>query len=79
MYFFLNQDSTWQTRTNANITGSGTFQFILNDGGPNNPLPMLVFTPPHLYYQYTISNDTLVMHDPCCDLYVRTYVRTTAK
>ena len=71
----LNSDSTWQTRTNARTTGSGTFAFIINPGGPNNPLPMLVFTPPHLYYEYRLSNDTLTIEDPCCDLYARTYVR----
>ncbi|MBS1601384.1 MAG: hypothetical protein JST42_01865 [Bacteroidetes bacterium] len=73
--FSLNSDSTWQTMTNARTTGSGTFASIFNPGGPANPLPTLVFTPPHLYYQYTVTSDTLVMHDPCCDLYVRTYVR----
>jgi hypothetical protein len=74
--FTLTADSTWRTQTNGATTGSGTFRDVLNPGGPINPLPMLVFTPPNLYYQYTVSNDTLVMHDPCCDLYVRTYVRT---
>jgi len=73
--FSLNSDSTWQTMTNARTTGSGTFAFVLNPGGPADPLPTLMFTPPHLYYQYTVSHDTLTMHDPCCDLYVRTYVR----
>jgi len=75
----LNSDSTWQTMTNTHTTGSGTFAFELNDGGPINPLPMLVFTPPHLYYEYLLRNDTLTMHDPCCDLYVRTYIRAAGK
>jgi hypothetical protein len=74
----LNSDSTWQTRTNAKTTGSGTFQFIFSPGGPADPLPMLVFTPPHLYSEYTVSGDTLVIHDPCCDLYVKTYVRSSS-
>lgn len=75
----LNSDSTWQTLINARTTGSGTFAFVSNPGGPANPLPMLVFTPPHLYYTYTLSNDTLTINDPCCDLYTRTYARSGGK
>lgn len=75
----LNSDSTWQTRINARTTASGTFASIFNPGGPANPLPSLLFTPPHLYYAYTLRNDTLTIDDPCCDLYIRTYVRSSGK
>jgi len=75
----LNEDSTFTYRINSHVTGSGAFADVLNPGGPSNPLPSLVFTPPNLYYTYMLSHDTLTLNDPCCDLYSRTYIRSSGK